>query len=220
MPDWPGWDSLGTVSRIHSWTEFSGIILLGLLVIAEAITWKYSARKDFLTEQQQTAEKRQHDDEIARLHLETAQLTQSAESLKASNLALESQIQPRRLDNAQITAIGSALAQFAGKKAAVISYSQDGEAAILGMQIMAALTNAWIIPENHLLSWSALGQISFGVRISGTDEELVEAASKALGTIGHLVIFKEPPPAATMSLGSPDTSAPLTLFVGAKPITQ
>jgi hypothetical protein len=84
MVNWLGWGSLDTVSRIHSWAEIVGIVLLGLLVIAEAVTFKYSARKDTLTEQQQSADKRQHDEEIARLHLQTAELTADAEKSRAA----------------------------------------------------------------------------------------------------------------------------------------
>jgi hypothetical protein len=116
MPDWPGWDSLSAVSRIHSWAEVTGIVLLGLLVLAEAITWKYSGRRDFLAEQQQTAEKQRHDDEMARVHLETAkanertaELNTTLEKERSARLAMLDQLKPRDITRKQMATIADAL---------------------------------------------------------------------------------------------------------------
>jgi cell division protein FtsL len=116
MPDWPGWGSLSAVSRIHNWAEIAGIVFLALLVVAETITWKYGNRKDSLTEQQQTAEKQQHDEEMARLHLETAQAQERAAQ---AQLELEKYKAPRALTTEQQRGIENALKPFAGQEYAL-----------------------------------------------------------------------------------------------------
>jgi hypothetical protein len=72
IPDLPGWNSLPAVTRFHNWAEMAGIVFLALLVVAEVVAYKYGHRRDILTGQQQTATDQRHDDEIARVHLETA----------------------------------------------------------------------------------------------------------------------------------------------------
>lgn len=82
LPDLPGWDSLSAVTRYHGWAEIAGIIFLALLVIAEVTAYRYGHRKDDLTDRQQTATNQRHDDELARLHLETAQANERAAKLQ------------------------------------------------------------------------------------------------------------------------------------------
>jgi hypothetical protein len=82
IPDLPGWDSLPAVTRYHSWSEMAGIVFLALLVIAEIVTFKYGHRKDDLTEQQQIATQQRHDEEMARVHLEAAQINERAARLE------------------------------------------------------------------------------------------------------------------------------------------
>jgi hypothetical protein len=84
MPDFPGWDSLEVVARYHRWAEIIGIVVLALLVIAELISYRYGQRKDELTTQQQEATDQRHDEEMARLHLQTAVLTADAEKSRAA----------------------------------------------------------------------------------------------------------------------------------------
>ena len=47
--DFPGWDSLESVTRLHSFFEMAGIVCLALLVVAEVLAFKYGNRKDVLT---------------------------------------------------------------------------------------------------------------------------------------------------------------------------
>jgi hypothetical protein len=83
-----------------------------------------------------------------------------AEELRAANLALESQIAPRRLDRAQQQKIADSLVKFAGLPVAVVSYTQDAESAILGQQIMEVLQDARLPPINKLASVSPLGNLA------------------------------------------------------------
>lgn len=179
MPDWPGWDSLDAVTRIHSWAEASGIVLLGLLVVAEVITFKYSGRKDALVEAQQSAEKRSHDDEMARIHLETARLSAEAETAKAAiasadadaakaneraaelKLALEREIaarQPRKITPEQHAAIVKYLANAAPKGEIVVVWKLfDEEAEQFGKQVISVLNDAGFQAKG------GQGALSFGI---------------------------------------------------------
>jgi len=69
---------------------------------------------------------------------ENMQAKKEIEELKSANLALEGEIQPRRLSQSQIIEIGSALSKFAGRKVKVSSHSTDVESAILGAHIILA----------------------------------------------------------------------------------
>ena len=71
IPYLPGWDSLPTVTRYHNWAEMAGIIAVAVLVIAEVIQYKYGHRRDDLIAREQIATNKHHDEEMARLHLET-----------------------------------------------------------------------------------------------------------------------------------------------------
>lgn len=48
MPTLPGWDSLDSVTKWHSFYEIAGIIFLALLVGAEVLAFQYGNRKDDL----------------------------------------------------------------------------------------------------------------------------------------------------------------------------
>jgi hypothetical protein len=50
MPALPGWNSVSTASRLHDFFELAGIVLLGLLVIAEGFAFAYGHRKDYLVQ--------------------------------------------------------------------------------------------------------------------------------------------------------------------------
>lgn len=90
MPHLPGWNSLEAVTRYHRWAEITGIGLLALLVITALISHRYGQRKDNLAAQQQAAAAQQqaaidkgHDEEMTRLHRQTAELTADAEESRA-----------------------------------------------------------------------------------------------------------------------------------------
>jgi len=53
MAIFPNWGSLESVSRVHRWAEVAGIVILGLLVLAEVLALVYGRRKDTLVERQQ-----------------------------------------------------------------------------------------------------------------------------------------------------------------------
>jgi hypothetical protein len=104
IPDLPGWGSLPTVTRFHNWAEMAG---MAALVFAEIVAYKYGHRKDDLTEQQQTAANQRHDEEMARLHLETAKANERAAALNAALDKEREKTSPRTWKKEQFDAIQS-----------------------------------------------------------------------------------------------------------------
>jgi len=114
----PGWDSIagtGFWSGFYFWVSIGGLILLG---IAEVASHRYADRREQLVDEQRIAEKKQHDDEIAHLHLQAAQLNKEAEELRHQNLELEHAVAPRMLDQGTPA---KTLKQFAGTEVLLLS---------------------------------------------------------------------------------------------------
>jgi hypothetical protein len=87
----PGWD---TVASAHWWENFyfwASIVALILLGVTEIISHRYTERKDELAAIEQDNTQRNHDEEMARLHLETSQADERAAKLEndAASLRLE-----------------------------------------------------------------------------------------------------------------------------------
>lgn len=162
MVRWPSWNSLEDVSRVHSISEGVGIAILFLLGFAEIVSMIYNHQRDRL--QSQVDLKRQ--EEIARLGLETARLSNDAETAKASiaranadaavataraaeaNLALEKYKAPRRLTADQVRHVTNALKRFAGTPFDM-EVSQTGDAPGLAVQLADLLQSAgWVWKDN------------------------------------------------------------------------
>jgi len=154
MPDWPGWDSLSAVSRIHSWGEITGIAFLALLVIAEAVTWTYGTRKDFLTEQQQTDERRRHDDEMTRVRRDTAQANERAAELAKETATLQWQLEQQRQKLAQRQLRpeqkSAMIAELRGKLSQILLVTQnDIETNAFSVQLMSVFSEAGVRMYAH-----------------------------------------------------------------------
>jgi hypothetical protein len=189
--DLPGWDSLDTVTRYHSIAEIAGIVLLGLLVIAEVMSYRYSHRKDYLTDTK-------HDAEIARLHRETAALTADAnksraEIAQANARALEAQVAlekykaPRRLSAEAQAAIAHALgADLKGVKFALSAIGPEplDLANDTGDALMAAgmIWIDWPLPGTSLndpARGHTVGQITLnGTVVRVWDPKLIPARTR------------------------------------------
>jgi hypothetical protein len=124
MPELPGWDSLPAVSRYHSIAEIAGIIILAALVMAEIVAYQYGKRKDFLTEQQETAKERHHDGEMTRLQHDTALAKERAAQFEKEALDLHLKLRPltsqRSLDEQQTAAVVSSLSKFPTVRVTII----------------------------------------------------------------------------------------------------
>jgi hypothetical protein len=134
----PGWDS---IAGSYWWENFyfsASIGALILLGVAEVISHRYSQRKDVLAAIEQSDTQRRHDDEIARLHLETAATNERAANLehenaliRQKNLELEKALEPRLLEQLYSS---EALKPFAEIQAFIVSVP-DFEARRLASQM-------------------------------------------------------------------------------------
>jgi hypothetical protein len=151
-----------------------------------------------------------------------ARVNSVTEGLRSDNLALEKQIQPRRLTREQQVAIGRALASFAGKRVRVESYFLDSEAAILGKEIVYALFLAGIDLDDAIMNvTSTTGSFLFAVHVYGEDEKLTTTLLTVLGK-AELLTSPDPPKGGWTGFATahPEIIPAAIVFVGAKPITQ
>lgn len=121
----PGWDSLGSVTRIHFLLEVAGIIFLGLLVVSEVLALKYSNRKDVLTAQAATATENAQRAEVTTLQ---EKLAATAREAHRRIEELRAQQAPRRLSEDQKRALVRSLSRFHGQRIAITCVMGDGEA--------------------------------------------------------------------------------------------
>jgi hypothetical protein len=165
LPDLPGWNSLPAVTRYHNWAEALGIAFLGLLVVAEIVGYQYSHRKDHLTDQHQIATNQRHEEEMARLHLETAKVKERAAELEKA--AADAKLELARISTPRVTllteestsSIIEKLKPFAGTKFDTGTAINSGEQADFLYALRPILQKAgWI-----LLPWDGPGPLlSFG----------------------------------------------------------
>jgi hypothetical protein len=153
----PGWN---TIAGAHGWESaffWGSIIALILLGVTEVASHRAAQRKDELTEQQQTETQQRHNEEIARLHLETAQANDRAANLEkeaaAANVRAAEIMRAtawRQFTPQQFTALQNNLAQKSGKL--VIAWiANDAESLGLAIQFSALFNDR----KNWEVSWSA-----------------------------------------------------------------
>ena len=134
----PGWDTIQSANRwsnFYFWVSIASLIGLG---ISEVASHRYSERKDELVAIEEQNTKRTHDDEIARIRLEAATLSDKAEILRAKNLEVEAAVAPRILEQGLTSA---SLKKFAGTLFVVVSLP-DFESKRAAGQIRAMLSMA------------------------------------------------------------------------------
>jgi hypothetical protein len=226
----PGWDTIaatGWWSGFFFWASIVSLIGLG---ISEIASHRYSERKDELVTQQQLTEKKQHDDQIARLHLETANAdARAAEANKKANEAqerteaerlqrikLEQQVAPRRFGPENLKEASQKLTGLAGHLANVSSYSLDLESALFAGQIVDLLKNAGLAVTDNRSSILPMGGFSIGVHMSGSDKKAVEEVALVLWAFSNAVVKIDAAPSPLQ--GQDAATSPISILVGAKPI--
>ena len=177
MSWFPGWDSIanaGIWSGVFFWLSIVSLISLG---ITEVISHRYSERKDELVERLQLDEKKQHDDEMARLHLEAskadervAEANLKATELQADNLALQTAMLPRRVGGIGINEPPKAREWFAGMEAFadtefIVVAADDAEARDLANEIVVVL-RLFGCTKAHINSNRTTGRFPDGVSVS------------------------------------------------------
>jgi hypothetical protein len=133
------------------------------LGVFEVISHRYSERKDVLVAQEQTTTQQRHDEEMARLKLQTARLDADAESAKRdiananaeaakaneraaqaelARAQLERKLAPRALDEAAQERIAANLKSFAPQEVKVSEVNGTEEADAFAASIVSALSKA------------------------------------------------------------------------------
>lgn len=140
---------------------------------------------------------------------------------------LEAITLPRSLTVDQMRRMAEACRRFTGHKVLVSSYGLDGEAAVLGAQIISLLRVA-IGNENVLdnrASFTPTGGFEFGIHVRGPDAErdLVTTLTDALRTIGQLATVANDPPLLVGGMGGGGSSFPagtvfVTVMIGVRPV--
>jgi hypothetical protein len=152
-----------------------------------------------------------------------AEAQQAAEGERLERVRLEAAVAPRSLSLEQQRLIGLSLSRFAGRRVSLTTYALDGEGAMLGQQIIAALRTAGIEIEDHAASLMPIGGFSLGVHVSGQEADLTTGIAFALASIGHLVVAPPNSPSgggAAIGMGRDDKTEPppVSILVGVKPV--
>jgi len=148
-----GWETItgaGWWSGFYFWASIVALILLGITEIA---SHRYTERKEFLVAQEQDAKDKQHDEEMARLHLETAKITEKAAQLEKeaadSQLKLATLRTPRArlLTDNVLDSIADKLTPFKGTKFDTGLSVSSGEQADFLWRLETALTQVELYPN-------------------------------------------------------------------------
>lgn len=137
----PGWN---TIAGAHTWESaffWGSIIALILLGVTEVASHRAAQRKDELTEQQQSETQRRHDEEMARLRLQTAELTERAAQ---ATLELERIKRPRILSPDQQARFTTEMTRFSGQTVVIGTIPTTFEAASFAEQLVRLLIKAGI----------------------------------------------------------------------------
>jgi hypothetical protein len=168
----PGWDSIAAASWWSSFYFWAGIGALLALGISEVVSHRYSERKDELVSEQQVAADRAHGEEMARLHLETAQANEraaeanrTAEAERLARLKIEARLAWRVLNDEAKARVTASMKPFAGRQFAVITYRDDPEANNLGAALRQSLEAAGLT----YLRFEPLDWLDTGVSVEVTN---------------------------------------------------
>jgi hypothetical protein len=169
MTFFPGWDSIQSTTTIAHSLLITAVVVLALLVLSEGAALVYDTRKDDLVAERDDATNRQHDEEMARLRLDTANANAEAARLK---WLLDQEIQkraPRSLTDDQKAALLTELKGNIPEIALVVQ--NDIEAQAFSTQLFTIFSEAgakmyapepppadkWHAPSG-LIMYSPLGQ--------------------------------------------------------------
>jgi hypothetical protein len=198
----PGWDSIagaGWWSGFYFWLSIVSLIGLGMFEIA---SHRYGDRHDELVEHQRAAEKREHDDEIARLHLETAQITERSAQLdreaakaneRAAQLekeAAQARLELMELQNPRMIRPDKLAEELAGKPTAKVEI--------------------WYVSEcsdcHWLATWLAGGLLGAGWQIDQGKPLPIPPATNGIDSSGAPAVAKGGQPWGVSVLPSDDSN--------------
>jgi hypothetical protein len=216
----PGWDSIAGSywwENFYFWVSIVALLLLGG---AEVISHRYTQRKDVLTAIEQSDTQRRHDEEIARLHWETAELTADAEKSRAAiadsvaraaeanriaegerlaRVKLEAQLASRHLTDEQKSKLTAALIKLQPKPTTLrFGRLGDKEANEYATEILIAVNNSGI--STSVQDFGTQTPPRYGLKITSD----LKPAFDTAGIAAEVLPGNQSPP-------------PTTIFVGLKP---
>jgi hypothetical protein len=204
----PGWN---TIAGSHGWENaffWGSIIALILLGVMEVASHRAAQRKDELTERQQTETQHRHDEEIARLHLETAAANERAENARLEQERLKQIVKWRTIDPADLTALVGEISKGSGQ--IDLAYipgdpeSQYFALKIIGDAFIAVNKSSDVLKWHvYLRRWFS-DAMFFGVAIPGPENEQVLTLRRAFSA-AHIEFFTE---------NLPNETPPVTLGNG------
>jgi hypothetical protein len=100
----------------------------------------------------------------------------------------------------------------------VSSYMQDIDAAMLGKQILQAVTAAKLQKDDLLMALSSFRIVTVGISITGTDGIFVENATALFRSFNLGPVSNGPVQGNYMNVTQEDAPYPLKIFIGAKPL--
>jgi len=236
----PGWNSVGSAgwwSAFFFWASIGSLMLLG---VTEVLSHRYGVRKDELATKQQEDAEQAHQDEIARLRLETeiakrdaakanesaAQAQLAAERERGARVQLEEKLSPRALTVDQREALRARWAAFAEASVDIVVYPVGTtDISPLTDIISSILKNAhWTVRQWTSLSGQYVVGVGVAVRAGSNQRVETEAHAivdglNAIGIVaartGPLTTDDFPMPA----VGPPPVGriAPIRIYIGTKP---
>jgi hypothetical protein len=224
----PGWDSVtgaNAGSNFFFWASIGGLILLG---ICEVVSHRYSERKDYLAAQGQDATQRRHDEEMARLHLETATISERAAKSELE-VARLSTPRVRLLTPEAVASVVEKLRPFGRTKFDIAHANVGREQWDFLWQLEPIFSKAgWIFADwvglnvfgkinwtlqMHVYGLANVSNVSIELSPEGRDKLLpaANALVEALNEIGIVTRLEEPPIS-----GVSGTTDAIHVLVGAK----
>jgi hypothetical protein len=214
----PGWSSIaGTAwwSGFYFWVSICALIALGM---AEVASHRYSDRKAELTAAEQEAIQQRHDEDMSRLHLETAQANERAAELaneaaqaRAEQERLKAQLAWRTLSPQVLSQLEEPLSRHPGK-INVQHVANDPESLYLAIQFANLFGKAnWQV---QMLSVTMMGAAVFGLFLPDSTSADT-AVIRGIFQTAHVDFATGALPQATMAMGGTIQDAPI-LFVGSK----
>jgi hypothetical protein len=183
----PGWDSIASA---HWWENFyfwASIVALILLGVMEVVSHRYTERKDELAAAEQSKTQRQHDEEIARLHLQTAALTADAEKSRAAIAeATARAAEANRIAEEERTARLKLLGEISARH-----LTEESAKKLIGALRgkVPRLTVVWPIADPEALNFAV--ELTSAFRAAGVEatETLLPAPPSGIGYMTGLIVL-------------------------------
>jgi hypothetical protein len=179
----PGWNSIETSTRLHDFFEVAGIVILGLLVLAEIIAYVYGHRRDDLiaitgrdaalkSEQEYRSAQEYHKVETAEMQAAlNAAKKNAADAGEKAEKAIAQQAQ-RRLTDTQKRTLIAALEPFRGQKVKIASVMGDADAGRYKMDFLDVLRVAhWSFNEGTDVSQAVIMPTPEGIQVTVNQDD-------------------------------------------------